>query len=87
MLKPDRFSCSQKIRLKQDPPVYGDYRRNRLQLKEAAIPTTVLVSTTITTSTTVQPTSIPLYTKDVLTKHLCCIKELPIDNNGIQISH
>ena len=22
MLKPDRFSCSQKIRLKRDPPVY-----------------------------------------------------------------
>ena len=30
MLKPDRFSCSQKIRLKQDPPVYQYLLQNEL---------------------------------------------------------
>ena len=45
-----------------------EWRRNRLQLKDAAISTTVPVSTKIaspTSSTTVQPTSVFLYTKDV----------------------
>ena len=61
----------------------GEYRRNRLQLKKAAIPTTVPVSKSFastTISTTVQSASFPLYAKDVLTKSLCPIKEL-LDNN------
>ena len=27
-LKPDRFSCSHKIQLKQDPPAHGTYMSN-----------------------------------------------------------
>ena len=60
-------------------------RRNRLQLKEAAKPTTVLVSTSTSstaTSTTVQPTIIPLCTNDVLTEPLSPIKKLSNDNKS-----
>ena len=42
----------------------GEYRKNGLQLREAAIPTTDLFSTSTsstTTSITVQLTSFPLY--------------------------
>ena len=58
---------------------------NRLQLEEAVIPVTVPViegSVCTNTTTTVQPTSILQYTKDVLTKFLCHIKELPNNNKG-----
>ena len=64
----------------------GQYCRNRPQLREAAIPTTVPVSTSsanTTTSTTVQPTSVPLYTKDVPTQTICPINELPDNNNRV----
>ena len=54
---------------------------NRLQLKEAAIPTTAPVSTSTTTSTKVQHTTVPLHTSDMLVKALCPIKELPDNNN------
>ena len=58
----------------------GEYRRNMIQLKESAIPIRVPVSASTTTSTTVQPTSVPLYTKDVIAKPLCPTRETP-DNN------
>ena len=54
-----------------------------LQLKEAAIPTTdpgsSITASTIT-STTVQPATGTLYAKEIPTKPLCPINELP-DNN------
>ena len=47
----------------------GEDRRVTLQLKEAAIPTTVLASTISTATTTiVQSASVCLYTADVMTK-------------------
>ena len=68
------------------PIPVGEYSRNRLQLKQVSIPTILPVSTTTTvstnSSTTVQPASIPLYTKDAVTKPKCPIKELPNNNKG-----
>ena len=63
----------------------GEYRRNKLQLQNVAITTTVPVSTgtvITTTSTTVQPTSGAQFKKDLLVKPLCPIKELPNKNKG-----
>ena len=62
-----------------------EYRRNRLQLKEPAIPTTVPVSASTvntTTSPIVQPTGATGHAKDVLTNALCPIKELLYNNKG-----
>ena len=37
MLKPDRFSCSQKIRLKRDPPVHLDILKRDMTLYSSPI--------------------------------------------------
>ena len=63
----------------------GEYRKNRLHPKIATVPSTDWVSTSTTgtiTSTTVQPTSVPLYAKEIPTKPQCPIKELPDNNKG-----
>ena len=59
----------------------GEYWRNRLQLNKAAKPTAVPVTASATISTTVQPTSVLLYTKYVIIELLCSIDELPDNNN------
>ena len=62
----------------------GEYRRDRLQLKEAAILTKDPGSTSTastTTSSTVQPTSV-FVCRGMPTKPLCPIKELPNNNKG-----
>ena len=64
----------------------GEYRRNRLQLKEAAITITVPITTSTTTSITVQPTSVPLYTKDVFTKTYYLSRNYTIIIKGITMS-
>ena len=64
---------------------HGEYRRNRLQLKEVKIPATVPVSnctSNTSTSSTVQPTNVSVYIMDGFTNPLCPIKELPDINKG-----